>query len=655
MGQPPSADRKGASIDHVPHPTARERLAESLGRLVANPAHTGAWARIALVGVALLAATLYVWNLTVSGYANVYYSAAAQAGSQSWSAWFFGSVDASNFITIDKPPLATMLMGISVRLFGLSSWSILLPEALLGVATVVVLFRTVRSVFGPMAATIAGVVLALSPAAVLIFRYNNPDALLTFLLVAAVWATQRALLDGRRRWLVLAGVCVGLAFNAKFLQAYLVVPALVSTWLVAGPVSLRRRMTALVPMAIAGFVASAWWVAIVQLVPAADRPFVGGSLDGSPLDLLFNYDGFGRLTGEGGTFYSGAQGVLRLLNDQFGGQIGWFLPLAVLALGAGLWLRRSRARTDPRRAAYLLWGGWLIVHATVFSVMTGTIHSYYAVVLAPPIGALVGSGLVELWRLRARSALGGLVLAGAMGASGIWATILLARTPEFAPWIVPIVAVTSVAGAAVLALPELRANHLGSLAPAGVALAALLAGPAAYAADTMTTAYSGGTPAAGPAVASQSPGQDGRGFDNGVGQPGPGGAPGQAGFGRGDGGGNGNVSDSLARFVVDNRGHARWIAAVSSANQAYSLQLSTGLPTLSMGGFTGRDPAPTLSQFKSLVAAGDLRYLLVTGNADSGNATIADITSWAAASCSVVEDNGSSGTLYDCSTAGLSP
>ncbi|TAL09743.1 MAG: glycosyltransferase family 39 protein, partial [Chloroflexota bacterium] len=252
-----------------------------------------AWVRPAFLGVTGLAAILYLVNLTVSGFANTYYSAAALAASKSWSAWFFGSFDAANFITVDKPPLSTMLMGLSVRLFGLNSWSILLPEALCGVAMVAVLFLIVRRQFGPVAAVIAGLVAALTPAAVLMFRYNNPDALLTLLLVLAAGAFVRALESGSLRWVVVAAVLVGLGFNTKYLQAYLVLPAFAITWAIAAPGSVRRRIGGLAVAATAVIASSAWWVVIVDLIPAANRPFIGGSETNSALELVFGYNGLG--------------------------------------------------------------------------------------------------------------------------------------------------------------------------------------------------------------------------------------------------------------------------------------------------------------------------------------------------------------------------
>ena len=476
---------------------------------------TDARALPAFAGVVALAAVLYVVNLTVSGYANTYYAMAAQAASQSWSAWFFGSLDASNFITIDKPPLATMVMGLSVRLFGLSSWSILLPEALMGVATVAVLFLAVRRSFGTVAATIAGAVMALTPAAVLIFRYDNPDALLTLLLVSAAWALLRALDAGRMRWLALAGTLVGLGFMTKFLQAWLVLPVFALVWVVAAPGGWRRRIAGLAVSAGAVAVASLAWPVAVELVPAASRPYVGGSTGNSVFDLILGYDGLGRIlggagnggggNGGGGGGFGGATGILRMFNSEFGGQVAWLLPYALIALAGGLAARVRAGRTDRRLVGYLLWGGWLVVQVLVFSFMSGTIHSYYTVVLAPAIGALVGAGTVELWRLRARTPVAGLVLAAAFVASGAWAWALLERTPAFVPGLGIAILATTVAAALVVAVPATllpAGRRRVATVAAAVALVALLAGPAAYAAETMATAHSGGTPAAGPAGSS---------------------------------------------------------------------------------------------------------------------------------------------------------
>ena len=641
-----------------------------VARLVRGRTSEDAWVRPAQVGVAAFAALLYIVNLTVSGFANTYYSAAALAASKSWSAWFFGSIDASNFITVDKPPLSTMLMGLSVRLFGLNSWSILLPEALAGVATVVILFAVVRRQFGPMAATIAALVMALSPAAVLIFRYNNPDALLTLLLVAAAWAFVRALEAGRLRWVVAAAVLVGLAFNTKYLQAYLVLPAFAITYGIAAAGSVRRRVAGLLVAALAVAVSSGWWVLAVELIPAASRPYIGGSATNSAIQLLLGYDGLGRIfggvgggpgaggPGGGGGGFGGATGIFRLFNAQFGGQISWLLPFSLIGLIGGLWLRRSAPRTDPRRAGYLMWGLWLGVHVIVFSFMSGIIHSYYVVTIAPAVGALVGAGSVDLWALRRRYRFGGLALAAAISVSAVWAWGLLERTSDFVPGLSLVVLVVGVPTAFVVALPATIGSHRAQLFAGGLGLAILLAGPAAYAFNTMATAHAGGDPSAGPSNPTGGPGGRPGGFGNG--------GPVGAGFGGGPGGGPGGgiggqagsdqpgASSALIDYLLANRGGATWIVATTSAQEAGTIELASGEPVMAMGGFMGSDPAPTLAQLESHVASGKVRYVLVGGRGGFGGPGGGDssIQAWVTSVGTPVDYGGSGGaTLYDMSAA----
>ena len=630
------------------------RLPALLSRILGVRAGDAAWVAPAMLGVVGVAAALYLVNLTVSGYANTYYSAAALAGSQSWSAWFFGSLDPANFITVDKPPLGTMLIGLSVRLFGLSSLSILLPEAAAGVGTVIVLMAAVRRTFGPAAAVIAGLVSALTPAAVLIFRYNNPDALLTLLLVGSAYAFIRSLERGSLRWVAGAAVLVGFAFLTKYLQAWFVLPAFALTWLVAAPGTVGRRMVGLAVAFVAVVAASGWWVVVMELIPAANRAYIGGSTNNSVLQLLLGYDGLGRIFGQGGGGpagggggggFSGTPGWLRLFNSQLGGQVAWLLPLALGSIVVGLVARGRSARTDVQRAAYLMWGLWLAIHVVVFSFMSGIIHSYYAVVMAPAIGALVGGGVVELWRLRDRVRWGGLALAAAVTASAILAWRLLERTPTFAPGLGVAIVAVSVPLAVLLAAPARSVGQRPALIAAGLGLALLLAGPTASAVDTIQTAYAWGDPAAGPAVT------DGSGRGNFGGGPAggnlAGGPPGGGFVGGGfvgGGPGGGPVDPALVDYLVANRGNATWIVAVNGANEAGSIELASGLPVMAMGGFSGGDPAPTLAELQAYVASGRLRYVLIGRGGPNGASS--DISSWVVANGKVVTSVGN-GALYD--------
>ncbi|MEU9498853.1 glycosyltransferase family 39 protein [Streptomyces sp. NPDC048196] len=320
------------------------------------------WARLALIALLLVTAVLYLWSLSASGYANQFYSAAVQAGSESWKAFFFGSSDAANSITVDKPPAALWPMALSVRLFGLSSWAILVPEALMGVATVGVLYAAVRRRFGAGAGLLAGGALAVTPVAALMFRFNNPDALLCLLMVCAVAAVLRALADGRTKWLVLAGLCFGAGFLTKTLQAWLILPALAVVYACCAPVGLRKRFGQLLLAGLTIVLSGGWWVAIVELWPASSRPYIGGSQTNSFLELTFGYNGFGRISGNetgsvggggrgpGGGGGWGETGLTRLFSSDMGGQISWLLPAALILLVVAVGLLWRARRTDAGAA-----------------------------------------------------------------------------------------------------------------------------------------------------------------------------------------------------------------------------------------------------------------------------------------------------------------
>ena len=475
-------------------------------------------------------AAAYLYNLSANGWANAFYSAAVQAGSQSWKAFFFGSSDPANSITVDKPPAALWPMALSARLFGLNSWSMLVPQVLLGVGSVALLWATVRRVFGSAAGLLAGLVLAVTPVAALMFRFNNPEALLVFLMVAAAWAMTRAVADGRWCRLALTGAFIGFGFLAKQLQVLLVVPAAALTYLIAGPPALGKRIAQLFAAGAAMVVAAGWWLLAVELWPADSRPWIGGSQHNSIIELTLGYNGLGRLNGHengsagpGGGPPSGRPGIwgetglTRMFDHAQGGQIAWLLPAALVLLATGLALRAGAPRTDDRRAALILWGGWLLVTGLVFSFMQGIFHQYYTVALAPGIAALVGGGTVTAWRERHRPMVR-LALAAAVGSTTATAWMLLSRSADFLPWLRWAVLVSG--GAAVLGVlvgPAIRAprgdgdtrgrvRHRVPVpgprtARAALAIAmafATLAGPVAYTAQTLTGSHRGSIPLAGP-------------------------------------------------------------------------------------------------------------------------------------------------------------
>ncbi len=636
-----------------PDPAPRPARGSAAARLLRGRADDPGWVRPSLLGLLAATALLYLWGLGASGWANAYYSAAVQAGSVSWKAFFFGASDAASSITIDKTPASLWLMALSVRSFGLSSWSVLVPQALAGVATVGVLYAAVRRWFSPAAALLAGAVLACTPAATLMFRFNNPDALLTLLLTLAAYATIRALEHASTRWLLLAASCVGFGFLTKMLQALLVVPALGLVYLLAAPTSLRRRIGQLALAGLGLVLAAGWWVAIVELVPARYRPYIGGSQSNSVLELTLGYNGLGRLTGNetgsvGGGMGWGQTGWTRLFGGEVGGQVAWLLPAALLLLAAGLWITRRAPRTDRARAAFALWGGWLLVTGLVFSFMQGIFHAYYTVALGPAVAALVGMGAVTLWRLR-RLDLAASTLAATLAVTALWSYVLLARSPDWLPWLRVVVLVAGLgAAAALLVRVWLPARAAGPLAAAG--LVAALAGPLAYSLNTAATPHSGAIPSAGPAVAGARFGGPGAGTVGGQGpgggtlrrgllpggrwQGGPGGgaAPGQGGQGGGMGGllQGSSPNAELVALLERDGGASTWVAAAVGANNAAGYQLATGDPVMAIGGFNGSDPSPTLAQFQQYVREGGIHWFIAGGGfrSDGGSNQSQQIAAW---------------------------
>jgi 4-amino-4-deoxy-L-arabinose transferase-like glycosyltransferase len=671
----------------VPH---RARWQRALRGGESDPA----WVRPALLSLLIGTALLYIVGLGASGWANSFYSAAVQAGSTSWKAFFFGSFDSSNFITVDKPPASLWVMELSARIFGVNSWSILVPQALEGVAAVGLLYATVRRRFGASAGLIAGLVLAMTPVATLMFRFNNPDALLVLLMVAAAYAVTRALENTSTRWLVAAGVFLGFGFITKMLQAFLIVPGFGLVYLCYAKTTIRRRVMQLAA-ALGGIVVGAgWWVAAVMLTPAADRPYIGGSTSNNILQLAFGYNGFGRLTGNetgsvggggaGGGMW-GATGITRLFGSDMGNQISWLIPAALLLAIGSVWaLRRATDGASGQRSQVWLWLSWLVVTGLVFSFSKGIIHPYYTVALAPAVGALVGIGGVTLWRHRdelwSRVALSATIVVTAL-----WSHHLLAASPSWHPWLRTAIVIGGVVvAAAMLVSPSWLRERLPrvSAVMAAGALVVALAGPAAYSLDTASTAHTGAIPSAGPAVTGAGFGRPGgrpggfaglRGIGGVGGGPGIGGPPGfgstasggstgalpgpsqlRGGMPGGGAGGGllnaGTVSSALKAALETNASSYTWVAATIGAENASGYQLATDKPVMAIGGFNGTDNAPTLAQFKAYVAAGKIHYFIGSGGgfggpSAGGSSSSSSITAWVEANYSSTTIGGT--TVYD--------
>jgi 4-amino-4-deoxy-L-arabinose transferase-like glycosyltransferase len=652
-------DPPGAAPEHPPpgHVSALrgDRLAR-LRRAGSGGGTAPSWARPGLAALLLGTAVLYLWGLGASGHANEFYASAVQAGTQSWKAMFFGSLDAGNAITVDKPAFFLWPMEISARLFGLNGWSMFVPQALEGVAAVALLAATVRRVAGHGAGLLAGAVLAVTPVAVLMFRYDHPDAMLTLLMTAAAYATVRAVTArGTRgwglgsRWLALAGTFVGLAFITKMGQAFLVLPGLALAYLWAAPVGLGRRIRDLLGAGVAMVAAAGWWVAAVELWPTSDRPYIGGSTTNSILELAFGYNGLGRLFGGsgngggsgggggGGASFAGSPGITRLFSSSTGmaTEISWLLPTALLALVAGLWLTRRAPRTDARRALLIALGGWLLVTGLVFSYMQGTIHPYYTVALAPAIAGIVAvTG--RLLREQRASMTARVIAAVLVEVTVLWDAHLLGLTPTFLPWLPAVLVVAGTLAAVALVAAGRWRRFVAVALLAGVLTGA--AGSGAYAVSTAAQPHTGNSPSAGPVAAAGLGGRRGGG---------PGG-----GTGSGTGSGTAAAGSSLAALLQAT--NSRWAAATTGSMSAAPIQLATGKAVMAVGGFNGSDDAPTLAQFKAWVAAGDIGYFIAgsegargPGGGSAGAAS--QITSWVEQTFTSTTVDGY--TVYDLSSA----
>jgi 4-amino-4-deoxy-L-arabinose transferase-like glycosyltransferase len=572
-----------ALLDDPAQPVAAETTAS---------ARAPRWARWALAALLAATAVLYLWNLSASSYGNTFYAAASQAGSQSWSAWFFGSLDPQNFITVDKPPASLWVSGLSVRVFGMNSWSVMAPQALMGIAAVAVLYCAVRRAFpdpnhGAAAGLLAGAALAATPAAVLMFRFNNPDALLVLLLTVAAYCLMRATLTASWRWLMLVGVVMGTAFLTKMLQGFLVLPGFGIAYLLVAQTTWGKRVLHLVGAVAALIAAAGWWVLAVQLTPASARPYIGGSTDNTVLDLALGYNGINRLLGhrrEGkplGDWGSssvpmlgGHTGLHRLFTGEMANEISWLIAVALFVVVFGLYLAARRALSRGELCALLMWGAWLLVTGVVFSFMGGIVHPYYTVALAPAIAALVGIGAVWAWRRRSswdgRFALGVMIVLAVASSA-----VLLHRNafgPTWLPWLIGAVAVVSAVG---VQWPRPSAVALVAGCMAG------LAGTVAFSVATAATPHHGTMPTA--ARTSQVSGA----WIN-------------------DEATNPQLAGMLAAT------NTQWSAATNGSQSAAALEIASGTSVMAVGGWSG-DPVPTLQQFVDDVHAGKISYYVEAG------------------------------------------
>lgn len=582
--------------------TPRDLAIGRLGRILRGCAEDPVWVRPTLIGLLVATAALYSWGLDLNGWANSYYSAAAMSGSLDWTAFLFGSSDLGNAITIDKPPLSIWIMSLSVRTFGLNSWSLLLPQSLMGVASVYLLYRMVRRRTDAATGLLAGGLFAVTPVSTVMFRYNNPDALLTLLMIAIVHFTLKAIDCSRVRWLMLAGLLTGAAFLTKQLQILLIVPSVAVGYLVFARASVARRFLHLVGALAAAGAASGWWLLVVQLTSPTNRPFIGGSRNNSVTELTLGYNGLDRLTGGGANKAPTGQatdqlatGFQRFLLPEFSGQFSWFLPLAIAGLCIGTWFLWKRKQQPATRALLLVCCVWFASALTVVAFMSGIVHPYYVLTAVPPTCSLAAVALVHFLRnLQQRSSR--IMAAATFTGSMFFAYVSSVRATEDFPNIpVLFLACWGLVIAVVLVRPP---RNITVKVSTGVVIGTLLLGPVLWSLNTVFNPHIGAGVTAGPGLLGVR--MDDRGHAP------PDLLPDLTSVMYGDLPSTG-VLDKL-RTVPSS---ATWVSAVVGSETAANYQLESGRAVLPLGGFSGQDPFPTLDQFKVLVEQGRIGSIVI--------------------------------------------
>jgi 4-amino-4-deoxy-L-arabinose transferase-like glycosyltransferase/putative flippase GtrA len=650
----------------------------------------------------VLATVLNLWALSQNGWANEYYSAAVRSMSTSWHNFLYDSFDPSGVMTVDKPPLSLWVQALSVRAFGYHPLSILVPQALMGVATVGLVYDLVRRRFGRAAGFVGGLVLALTPIAVAMSRHNNPDELLVLCCTAALWFLVRGLEDGRTRWIVWAGVMVGLAFETKMLVAFMVVPGIVLAWLWVAP---RGRIAALRQLLASGaamVVVGGAWPLLMTLTPAADRPWISGTSDNSIWSLIFGYNGLGRIDGQaggpagaggpggggGGGFFGGSTGMFRLFNNALGGQAGWLLGAALVG-GAGILVASRLRRSDSRSGWLIATGGAFLTTAIAFSYAKGIFHPYYVSLLAPFAAALIGATAGHvLSGERSARIVGALALAGGL----VTELMVLHNLPGEFGWLRPLLAAGTLVAAGLL-LMATRVRVRAAILAAGLFL--LLIAPASWAVQTLGHATGSTFPAGGPAsVAMAGPGggpgggpvgggpggggrggfggppgagagaaQTGGGFTppaaagaGGFAPPGGPGGPGVTGGAGGAGGGGPFGSDSSSISAIEKyvQSHGGGTIGVSSQQGASASIISSDARVAGIGGFSGRESEVSIRWLAEAVRSGKIRWVLTDGSGGAGSGRdgrvgSSQLMAAVAKTCKKVTVSGtSSSTLYDC-------
>jgi len=596
------------------------------------------WYRVALGAILLLSVVLNVFQLDRVGLGNTYYAAAVKSMTQSWHNFFFVAFDPGAFVIIDKPPVAFWIQAASVKLFGFSGLSLLLPEAIAGVLSVWLLYSLVSRSFGRPAGLLAALALAITPVAVLVDRSNLLESILVLTVILAAWAVIRATETGSLRWLLLGFALAGVGFNVKMLEAYLAVPALFLMYFLGVSIRWRTRIVHLILAGAVLLIVSLLWVTAVDVTPANQRPYVASSGNNSELNLALGYNGLGRLTGNtfsflgGGATVSstlsdlsptnlgfsrgetGGPGVQRLVNAELGGQTSWLLILAVIGFLVATWRRLPRFPLDRRQGSLVLWGAWLLTGGAFFSI-AGTFHAYYLATITAPVAALAGIGIVALWDDYRRPGWRGWALPLALALTALVQAHILSYFPAWNGWMTPLVVGVSIVASIALIALRLGRRPTQPFAMAAVAAGclSLLIAPAIWSEYTVAHASGKLGGSAGPGGNGAFGGFGGGGHRSagrgGVLPRGVGASFWRGGFGR-DGT---TANPSLVRYLESHQGHARFLVATLTAGEAEPFILATGKSVMDLGGFMGGDHILDVKGLASLVSKGTVRYFLISG------------------------------------------
>ena len=536
-----------------------------------------------------LTGALYLFGALHNGMANSYYAAAVQAASQDWTAWLFGSLDAANYVSVDKPPLATMLMGLSARLFGFSSFSMLLPSVLAGVGSVWLVYGAVKRQFGLASAVIAGATLMLTPVAALMFA-GVITTMSTLWWSVLVWLTPA----GSRPW-------VGSTNDNN-------IWSLIFGYNGFGRL-LGGRGGGGGPGGGIGATTTLQTAGSTTQTMADGAGMVPGGMGG----------GSGGGHGPGGTGFGGQTGIFRIFNNDFGPNIAWLLVLALAGGGLMLWILRKTPRTNRGRAAVIFWMLWLLIHIVIFSMTSGVIHPYYVVAMAPAVAALVGISLPFLWGAYTRRKPYAWLLPALVGVTAVIAVIILgyAGTMAWLMWIVGLLGLTGMIGLLVNLYALRRWLQNSTII---TAIAACTLAPTVYTLATVNVAHTGSIPTAGPSSTAM----------------------------QGSNNESSQADSQLVQYLLRHQHGATWLVAVVSANESAAIQLTSGQPVMAVGGFNGSDTPLTLEQFKQLVKDGKVNYYAVSSHGHGGGPGGGnnEITAWVKQTGTVVNYGGSDVTLY---------